>query len=88
MAILACNVCGLDFHSIFKVINKIKSVNGRLEFIRRLPNQSKIFLDYAHTPEALKNAIISLEEHFNKKITVVFGCGGERDIPKRSKMGR
>ena len=88
MAILACNICGLDFHSIFKVINKIKSVNGRLEFIRRLPNQSKIFLDYAHTPEALKNAIISLEEHFNKKITVVFGCGGERDIPKRSKMGR
>ena len=87
MAILACKICGLNFHSIFKVINKIKSVNGRLEFIRRLPNQSKIFLDYAHTPEALKNAITSLEEHFNKKITVIFGCGGERDKSKRKKMG-
>ena len=88
MAILACKICGLNFQSIFKVINKIRSVNGRLEFIRCLPNQSKIFLDYAHTPEALKNAITSLEEHFNKKITVVFGCGGERDIPKRAKMGK
>ena len=88
MAILACKICGLSIQNIFKVINKIKSVNGRLEFIRCLPNQSKIFLDYAHTPEALKNAIISLEEHFNKKITVIFGCGGERDKSKREKMGK
>ena len=87
MAILACKICGLSIQNIFRVINEIKSVNGRLEFIRSLPNQSKIFLDYAHTPEALKNAIISLEEHFNKKITVIFGCGGERDKSKRKKMG-
>ena len=88
MAILACKICGLSIQNIFRVINKIQSVNGRLEFIRSLPNQSKIFLDYAHTPEALKNAIISLEEHFNKKITVIFGCGGERDESKREKMGK
>ena len=88
MAILACKICGLSIQNIFKVINKIKSVNGRLEFVRRLPNQSKIYLDYAHTPEALKKAIISLEEHFNKKITVIFGCGGERDRSKRKQMGK
>ena len=88
MAILAANVCGLKIESIFNNIHKIRSVNGRLQLIRTLPNKSKIFVDYAHTPDALKNAILSLREHFQKKITVVFGCGGERDQSKRSLMGK
>ena len=67
MAILASKVCGLKIKNIFKKIEKIKSVEGRLQLIRTLPNQSKIFLDYAHTPDALKNAILSLREHFQKK---------------------
>ena len=71
--------------NIFNKIEKIKSVEGRLQLIRTLPNQSKIFLDYAHTPDALKNAILSLREHFQKKITVVFGCG---DRSKRKLMGK
>ncbi len=88
MAVLASKMCGLNIKNIFRTINKIRSVDGRLEFVRKLPNQSRIFLDYAHTPEALKKAVISLQEHFNKKITLVFGCGGERDKPKRKLMGK
>ncbi len=88
MAVLACKICGLKIKNIFKVLNKIKSANGRLEFLRELPNKSKIFLDYAHTPEALKSAIYSLQEHYKKKITLVFGCGGERDKFKRKLMGK
>ena len=88
MAILACKICGLNIKDIFKRINKIKSVDGRLELVKNLPNQSKVFLDYAHTPDALENAILGLREHFNKKITVVFGCGGERDKSKRKLMGK
>ena len=88
MAMLAAKACGLRIKNIFKKIEKIKSVNGRIELIRTLPNQSKIFLDYAHTPDALENAILSLREHFQKKVTVVFGCGGERDKTKRKLMGR
>ena len=87
MAILACKACGLKIENIFKKIEKIKSVKGRLELIRTLPNKSKIFLDYAHTPDALKNAIFSLKNIFKKKVTVVFGCGGERDKSKRKLMG-
>jgi len=87
MAVLASKVCGLKIQNIFRKIEKIKSVEGRLELIRTLPNQSKIFLDYAHTPDALENAILSLREHFQKKITVIFGCGGERDKSKRKLMG-
>ena len=87
MAILASRICGLKIKDIFKKIQGIKSVDGRLQLIRTLPNQSKIFLDYAHTPDALRNAILSLREHFQKKITVIFGCGGDRDKRKRKIMG-
>jgi len=88
MAVLASKICGLKIKNVFEKIEKIKSVEGRLQLMRILPNQSKIFLDYAHTPDALKNAILSLREHFQKKITVVFGCGGERDKSKRKLMGK
>ena len=88
MAALASKVCGLKLKDIFENIKKIKSVEGRLELVRTLPNLSKIFLDYAHTPDALENAILSLRQHFKKKITVVFGCGGERDKSKRRLMGK
>ncbi len=87
MAILASKVCGLKIENILNKISKIKSVDGRLNLIKKLPNESKIFLDYAHTPDALENAILSLREHFHKKITVIFGCGGERDKGKRKIMG-
>ncbi len=87
MAILASKVCGLKIENIFNKINKIKSVEGRLQLIKTLPNQSKVFLDYAHTPDALNNALLSLKEHFQKKITIVFGCGGDRDKTKRRLMG-
>tara|TARA_B100000945_G_scaffold320980_1_gene333076 strand:+ start:52 stop:2883 length:2832 start_codon:yes stop_codon:yes gene_type:complete len=88
MAILAAKVCGLKIEKIFNEIEGIKSVEGRLQLIRILPNKSKIFIDYAHTPDALRNAILSLREHYNKKITVIFGCGGERDKDKRKIMGK
>ena len=87
MAVLAAKICGFKVENIFKKIDKIKSVNGRLELIRVLPNKSKIFLDYAHSPDALKKAILSLQEHFQKKITIIFGCGGDRDKGKRRLMG-
>ena len=88
MSILASNTCGLKIPEIFKNIEKIKSVEGRLELVRNLPNKTKIFLDFAHTPDALKHSILSLREHFQKKITIIFGCGGERDKNKRVLMGK
>ena len=88
MAILASKVCGLKVENILNKIDRIESVEGRLQLKRILTNNSKIFLDYAHTPEALEKAILSLREHFNKKISVIFGCGGERDKSKRKLMGK
>ena len=62
--------------------------NGRLEKIGRLYNNGIIILDYAHTPDALRTCIKNVKEQFKiRKINLVFGCGGERDKPKRKIMG-
>ncbi len=87
MAILAAKTCGLNTEIILSKIDRIKSIRGRLQLIRSLPNQTRVFLDYAHTPDALEQAILSLREHFQKKITIIFGCGGDRDKSKRKLMG-
>jgi len=88
MAILAASDCGVDVVKSLKHIEKIKPVPGRLELIAQLKNNSSIILDFAHTPEALKKSLIEIKKQFNKKIIIVFGCGGERDKSKRYKMGK
>ena len=88
MAVLACLACGLNKNKIFKSIKKIKPVSGRLECIANLKNNSKIIIDFSHTPDALEQTLLALKNQFNKKIVLVFGCGGERDKKKRYKMGK
>ena len=88
MAIIAANEVNLPMKKIIKSINNIKPVPGRLEQVGKLKNNSKVILDYAHTPDALKTSLLNLREQFKfSKIYIVFGCGGERDKPKRQIMG-
>ena len=54
MAIAAAKLCGLREHKIFKSLKKIKDVNGRLELVRTFYNNIKVYVDFAHTPDALK----------------------------------
>ena len=88
MAIIAANACNLNLSKIYKSINKIKSIDGRLELIKKFPNNIKVYVDYAHTPEALKKTLQSLKDYHNQNISVVFGCGGNRDIKKRPIMAK
>ncbi len=89
MSILAATKCNINMKNILNSIKKIKPVYGRLEKISNLHNNSIVILDYAHTPDALKVCLVNLRDQFPlKKINLVFGCGGERDIPKRKIMGR
>ena len=88
MAILAANEINLPMKRIIKSIKNIKDTTGRLQKIGNLKNNSKVILDYAHTPDALKNCIESVKDQFKlSKISLLFGCGGERDKPKRQIMG-
>ena len=89
MAMLAAYKSGLKFKKIINIINKIKPAEGRLENIGSIKNNSKVILDYAHTPEALELALCNLKEQFPaSKISLVFGCGGNRDFIKRPIMGK
>ena len=87
-AIVAAYLSKIKIEDILKSINKIKPIAGRLEKIGDIKNKSNVILDYAHTPEALKTAILNIKEEYPlSKISLVFGCGGNRDKEKRSIMG-
>ncbi|EDZ60439.1 UDP-N-acetylmuramoylalanyl-D-glutamate [Candidatus Pelagibacter sp. HTCC7211] len=89
MAIIAAKNSNIGLNKILNKIYKLKPVEGRFEKIGKIKNHSKVILDYAHTPDALKTCLLNLREQFPaKKIIVLFGCGGNRDQNKRSKMGK
>ncbi len=88
MAMLAARLCNLSDVQINKIYKNIKSVIGRLELVKKYSGNIKVYVDYAHTPEALSEALNSLRNSFGNKISVVFGCGGERDKKKRSQMAK
>lgn len=77
---------GFDFEKVLGVINSMEPVRGRMEIIGDFP--VSVVVDYAHTPDALENALNALHEHFKGNIWCVFGCGGERDRGKRPMMAR
>ena len=72
---------------IVKTLSKIKSADGRMQSVGT-KGKSAVVVDYAHTPDALKKSLQTLAKQFNKKVDVVFGCGGDRDRGKRYKMGK
>ncbi len=89
MSILAASKSNISLKNILNSIKKIRPVPGRFERVGNLRNNSIVILDYAHTPDALKVCLKNLRNQFSiKKINLVFGCGGERDKPKRKIMGR
>jgi murE/murF fusion protein len=89
MAVIGATKSGLSFKKIIKKIDNLEPVSGRLEQIGIIKNNSRVILDYAHTPDALKTSLKSLKEQFkNRKLSLVFGCGGDRDKTKRPMMGK
>ena len=75
-----------EFKQVLAKVAAVSPVKGRMELIGDKP--VSVVVDYAHTPDALENALNALHEHFKGKIWCVFGCGGERDKGKRPMMAR
>ena len=88
MAISAAKLCNLSEKKIFNSLNQIKDVNGRLELVKTFSNKVNVYVDFAHTPDALEKSLKSLTNSHGKNISVVFGCGGDRDYKKRPLMGK
>jgi UDP-N-acetylmuramoyl-L-alanyl-D-glutamate--2,6-diaminopimelate ligase len=71
----------------FALLPRLTGVRGRMELAARLPNGAAVYVDYAHTPDALERLLTALRPHTAGKLQVVFGAGGDRDPGKRPLMG-
>jgi UDP-N-acetylmuramoyl-L-alanyl-D-glutamate--2,6-diaminopimelate ligase len=86
-AIAACRHFGLSLDSMADGINTLRTIPGRMELIEgRQP--FRVFVDYAHTDDALRNVIRAVRPTTKGKVIVVFGAGGDRDAEKRPLMGQ
>ncbi len=79
---------GADRQGALEALERLQGAPGRMQRIGALNNGARVYVDYAHTPDALDNVLSALRAHTGNKLYVLFGCGGERDVGKRAEMGR
>jgi len=80
--------CGEDEGRAVAALENLDEVPGRVQRIAGHPGGAAVFVDYAHTPDALASVLAALRPHTRGRLFVVFGCGGDRDPGKRPQMGR
>jgi UDP-N-acetylmuramoyl-L-alanyl-D-glutamate--2,6-diaminopimelate ligase len=78
---------GLDLDSALAGLARLEGVPGRLQQVAQAPGGAPIFVDYAHTPDALETVLQALRPHAGRRLVCIFGCGGDRDREKRPQMG-
>ena len=88
--LLAAGLCmesGLDERDVFGNLHCIRPLRGRMQHAATRANGATIFVDYAHTPNALETAINAFRPHVMGRLITIIGAGGDRDPQKRSLMG-
>jgi UDP-N-acetylmuramoyl-L-alanyl-D-glutamate--2,6-diaminopimelate ligase len=85
-ALAAASALGVNLREAVLSLGKSSQVPGRLEIVPA-KRKFQVFVDYAHTPDALRNVLKTLRELEPHRLIVVFGCGGDRDRQKRPLMG-
>lgn len=78
---------GCEPAMVFDALPRLSTVRGRMQLAARRENGAAVFVDYAHTPDALATALRALRPHVLGRLVVVFGAGGDRDRTKRPLMG-
>lgn len=87
-AIAACGQLGISATDCAAALQSFSGVKGRMETVPTPHKPYTILIDYAHTPDALKNVLQTVRGFAEHRILVVFGCGGDREREKRPLMGR
>lgn len=82
-----CIGAGADAAALIALLPELKAPAGRIELMGTLPNGAQVFVDYAHTPDAVERVLISLRPHTKGRLICLMGCGGNRDKTKRPLMG-
>ena len=85
--IACCLQLGMETKDVSRALETAHGVKGRVEVVPT-DGDYTILIDYAHTPDALENVLISMKEVTQGRLVVLFGCGGDRDRTKRPIMGR
>ncbi len=80
--------CGADPQHVFDTFKDLVTVRGRMQLAATRENGAAVFVDFAHTPDALKTALRAMRPHVLGRLVVVFGAGGDRDTSKRKLMGQ
>ena len=85
----AADLLGLKTLEILRIISELNSVSGRFQYVISKKEKITAIVDYAHTPDALKNVLETINSirTKNEELITVVGCGGDRDATKRPKMG-
>lgn len=91
--IMAALTCGISLEQSAQALLHFKGIPGRLEKVDAGSSEKVVFVDYAHSPDALENSLRSIrqiqkESHSTGKLICVFGCGGDRDQTKRPEMAK
>ncbi|MFP4199569.1 MAG: UDP-N-acetylmuramoyl-L-alanyl-D-glutamate--2,6-diaminopimelate ligase, partial [Halanaerobium sp.] len=84
-AVLTADLLGVDLQTIIKALKKLSSVPGRFEIINA-GQDFQIVVDYAHSPDGMKNVLDTAADMDKNRLIVLFGCGGDRDRSKRPVM--
>jgi UDP-N-acetylmuramoyl-L-alanyl-D-glutamate--2,6-diaminopimelate ligase len=79
--------CDSSAHEVLPLLAELRGARGRLDLAGTARGEAPIFVDYAHTPDALAKALDALRPYVAHRLLVVFGCGGDRDKGKRPEMG-
>lgn len=82
-----CTAAGIPFSCIVKGLEGLRGVAGRLECVDTGDRSFSVYVDYAHTPDALQNVLETARGFTRRRLISVFGCGGDRDHGKRPIMG-
>lgn len=88
---LACGLaiaCGDDADAVFATLPGIATVRGRMQLAATRANGAAVFVDYAHTPDAVATALKALRPHVMGRVIAIVGAGGDRDTGKRPMMGQ
>jgi UDP-N-acetylmuramoyl-L-alanyl-D-glutamate--2,6-diaminopimelate ligase len=82
-----CIGAGEDPEAVFRALPELVTVRGRMQLAARRANGASVFVDYAHTPDAVETALKALRPHVMGRIVAIVGAGGDRDRSKRPLMG-
>ncbi|MGB5864223.1 MAG: UDP-N-acetylmuramoyl-L-alanyl-D-glutamate--2,6-diaminopimelate ligase [Sulfitobacter sp.] len=80
--------CGADPAEVFDTIPHLTTVRGRMQLAATRDNGAAVFVDYAHTPDAIATALAAMRPHVMGRLIAVVGAGGDRDTAKRPLMGQ